>query len=142
MSKIGFILEAKEDIIDPADGSVLYKAGQEYGRYDLNNNYKLEITDIPMGVYILYEYKTLDGLVLNDTKFEIEFTQEDTTTKEYIKNIEIENKSTVFEFSKTDVTGQEELEGATLTVKDENGNIIDTWISGKDKHYIEGLEVR
>lgn len=38
--------------------------------------------------------------------------------------------------SKKDITTKEELEGATLTIKDESGNIIETWISEKKAHEI------
>ena len=45
------------------------------------------------------------------------------------------------EFSKTDITGDKELKGATLTVTDSEGNVIDKWISGEKTHKIEGLKV-
>ena len=41
--------------------------------------------------------------------------------------------------SKQDVTGNSELIGAKLSVIDENGEIIDTWISTEQTHKIEGL---
>lgn len=44
-------------------------------------------------------------------------------------------------FTKTDVTGEKEVEGATITVKEkETGNIVDEWISTKESHFINGLE--
>ena len=42
--------------------------------------------------------------------------------------------------TKTDVTGTKEVPGATLTVKDEDGNTVDTWTSGDKEHYVSGLE--
>lgn len=42
--------------------------------------------------------------------------------------------------SKKDVANKEELPGAKLTLKDEKGNIIDSWTSGKDPHMITMLE--
>lgn len=42
--------------------------------------------------------------------------------------------------TKTDITGTEEVPGATLTVKDEDGNTVDTWVSGDKEHYVSGLE--
>ncbi len=32
-----------------------------------------------------------------------------------------------------------EIEGAKLTITDENGTIVETWTSGKEPHYIEKL---
>ena len=94
-----------------------------------------------MGSYELQEVETLPGLVLDDAKYEVEFTQKDTTTKVYTETKEIVNDTTLTEFSKTDITGQEELKGAILEVKDKDGNIVDTWVSGDKKHSIEGLKV-
>ena len=141
LSGIKFKLSAKEDIIDYADGSVIYKKGTEIGTYNLDKDGKLTVENLPMGIYELEEIETLKGLVLDTTKHEIAFKQEDTTTKFYTISKAIENKTTVVEFSKTDITGNKELEGATLTVLDENDNIIDTWVSGEKTHKIEGLEV-
>ncbi len=45
--------------------------------------------------------------------------QSDYTTKTYIKSFDVENLTTDFEFNKTDVTGDKEVEGAQLTVTDE-----------------------
>ena len=42
--------------------------------------------------------------------------------------------------SKQDATTGEELSGAKLTVKDENGNVVDSWTSTEESHIIEGLK--
>ena len=42
--------------------------------------------------------------------------------------------------TKTEVTGTKEIEGAKMTVKDEAGKTVDTWTSGKEEHYVSGLE--
>ena len=141
LSGIEFKLIAKEDIIDNADGSKIYSKGQEIGTYNLNKNGNLKVENLPMGTYELEETKTLDGLVLNDTKYEIKFEQEDLIRKVYEDKENISNDTTIFEFSKKSITGDDELEGAKLSVTDENGKIIDTWTSSKDNHKIEGLIV-
>lgn len=43
--------------------------------------------------------------------------------------------------SKTDATGQQELAGASLTIKDSNGSVVDTWISTTEEHRVDGLEI-
>lgn len=141
MSGIKFKLTAKEDITSPIDGSVIYKASQEVGTYNLSKEGNLEINDIPMGTYELQEIQTLDGLVLNNKKYEVKFTQKDTVTKIYEENLDIENDTTLVEFSKTDITGEKELEGAELTVTDKDNNVIDNWVSTNETHKIEGLKV-
>ena len=141
LSGIEFKLSAKEDIIDKADGSVIYKKGQEIKTYNLSKDGKLTITDLPMGTYEIEETKTLDGLVLNTTKYEVEFEQQDLTTKVYDTKLDVSNDTTLVEFSKTDITGEKELPGAKLTVLDSENNIIDTWTSTEETHKIEGLTV-
>ena len=44
------------------------------------------------------------------------------------------------EVSKSAITGGPEIEGARLTIKDSNGNVIDTWISGGEPHVVKGLQ--
>ncbi len=141
LSGIQFNLIAKEDIIDKADGSTIYNKGQVVETFNLNKNGNYKITNLYLGKYELQEIKTLEGLVLNDTKYEIEFTQKDLSTKIYIENKEITNSTTLFEFSKTDITGDKELTGAKLSVIDKNGKIIDSWVSEEKSHKIGGLTV-
>lgn len=141
LSKIEFKLSAKEDIIDKADGSKIYSKGQEIKRYNLTKDGKLTITDIPMGLYEIEETKTLDGLVLNKTKYEVKFEQKDLTTKVYTEKLDISNDTTLVEFSKTDVTGDKELKGAKLSVLDSENNVIDEWTSTNKTHKIEGLTI-
>ena len=82
--------------------------------------------------YTLHEEISPDGYVVaNDITFTVSedgsvdlVTMKDDTTKVHI--------------SKTDITGDKELEGARLQVIDENGNVVDEWISTNEEHIIEG----
>ena len=139
LSGIKFRLTAKEDIIDYADGSVIYKKGQEVKVFNVDKEGNYTLDNLPMGSYELEEIKTLNGLALNKEKYEVKFTQNDLITKVYEETKDIKNDTTLVEFSKTDITGQEELVGAELTVLDEKGNIIDKWVSTEKSHSIEGL---
>lgn len=141
LSGIQFSLTAKEDIIDNADGSVIYHKGQVISIFNLDKNGNYEMTDLPIGKYELQEMKTLNGLVLDEKIYDVAFTQKDLTTKIYIENKEISNYTTTFEFSKTDIAGDKELIDAKLSVLDKNGNIIDTWLSEEKSHKIGGLSV-
>ena len=141
LSGIEFKLIAKENIIDMADGSIIYEKGKEVKRFNLDKDGNYTLSNLPLGKYQLQETKTLDGLVLNETIYDVVFTQKDLITKVYEEKKEISNDTTVFEFSKTDITGDKELEGAKLQVIDKEGNIIDEWTSGNKTHKIEGLKV-
>lgn len=56
------------------------------------------------------------------------------------KNESVVMKDAKITASKTDITGTQEVPGATLTVKDADGNTVDTWVSGEKEHYVSGLE--
>lgn len=140
LSRVEFTLIAKENIIDYADGSVIYEKGKIVKVFNLDQNGDYTLPELPMGTYELYESKTLPGLVLDETRHEVRFTQKDTTTKVYTETREVINDTTIVEISKQDIGG-EEIEGATLQVIDENNNIVDEWVSTKTPHTIEGLLV-
>ena len=141
LSGIQFKFSAKEDVIDPADGSIIYKKGQEIKIYNLDKNGNLKIENIPMGTYEIQEIKTLDGLVLDNTKREVKFTQKDTVTKVYTETREIVNDTTLTEISKQDITGDTELVGAKLQIVNSDGKVLDEWISTDKTHTLEGLTV-
>ena len=171
-------MRAAEDIIDPADGSTLTAKGDiaknvygtEVGSIALNADGTASVTDLPMGKYTLKETAVPAGVVLDSTEREVEFKQEDTDaqhktykvvfaddaeitdwkdkSKVQTANDAIVNKVTKVEISKKTVTGDDELEGATLTVKDSNGDVVLdkdgnelTWVSGDHPHKIEGLHI-
>ncbi len=102
LSKIEFKITAKEDILDKADNSVIYKKGDVVGNYNLSKDGKLEINNLPIGTYNLEETKTIDGLVINKEPIEIAFKKQDGTTKIYKKEINIKNKTTFVQIYKID----------------------------------------
>ena len=144
---ITFELTAKEDIYT-LDGrnSLLYKAGDkvsvdisENGLYVTNELGEIHIGNLPLGKYELKEVQTLEGYVPNDTVYDIDLSYDHSDKNIYTKEINIENEKTTTEISKIDATNNQELEGAHLSLKDKNGNIIEEWISGKEAHIIRGL---
>lgn len=157
LSGIGFTLTAKEDIIDPADGSVLVKAGEQAVRLtgDRNNPYEkvneifvdaegnATVTNLPLGKYKLTETTVPDGIVKSEPK-DIEFAQEkDNVEKaEYEVTEEIHNKVTKVTVKKTDVAGAE-IAGAKMSVTDkETGATVVEWTSEEGKDFnIEGLTI-
>ena len=55
LSGIEFKLSAKENIISPIDGSIIYKKGQEVKTYNLDKDGNLKVEELPMGVYEIQE---------------------------------------------------------------------------------------
>ena len=92
-----------------SDGSVIYEKGQEIKKYNLTKDGKLEITNLPIGTYEIEETKTLNGLVLNTTKYEVKFEQKDLTTKVYTEKLDISNDTTLVEFSKMAISIMNEM---------------------------------
>ena len=68
----------------------------------------------------------------------IRFTIADTGD---IQPVEMKDDVTKVYVSKTDLTGKEELEGATLVILDSDGNIMERWTSTSEPHYIEMLPI-
>lgn len=140
-TKVAFELTAAENIIDMADGSIVYEKGSTIDTYHLDKNGKLEINDLWIGDYTFKEVSTIDGAVLDDTVYSVKFEAIDNITKVYTETFDIVNYTTELDISKTDVTGEQEIEGAELTIVDKDNNIIDNWISTTESHKIEGLNV-
>lgn len=82
--------------------------------------------------YILTETSAPDGYVkAQSIKFTVSKEKKDET---------IVMKDTQVKVSKTDVSGKKELEGAKLEVRNEFNQVVDSWTSTKDPHFVNGLE--
>ena len=98
--------------------------------------------DLPLGQYYVKETKAPDGYVSSDEvlEFDASYQGQDIPVVE-LKSIK-KNEPTTFEFTKSDITTGVELEGATLTILDRSGNVIDRWTSSKDEpHVVKCLTV-
>ena len=67
----------------------------------------------------------------------IEFTVENTNE---VQKVEMKDDVTKVEISKTDIAGKE-LPGARLTIYDKDGNVVESWVSEDQPHYIEMLPI-
>nr|WP_305136075.1 SpaA isopeptide-forming pilin-related protein [uncultured Schaedlerella sp.] len=95
---------------------------------------------LPFGEYYIREQKAPAGYVLSDktVDFTVSYQGQDVKTIEI--SCEFENEPTTVSIKKTDLTTGKELEGATLTVLDSDGNVVDTWTSMKgEEHLVERL---
>ena len=104
------------------------------------------IKDIATGTYTLTETQAPNGYVLSTEKIKFTIDKDGKITDKDGNKIEkivmynkpIEEKTITI--SKQDITTSKELPGASLTLKDENGNIIDSWISENTAHKIEKIK--
>jgi Predicted outer membrane protein len=98
------------------------------------------IKDLTPGVYTVTETKAPTGYVLNSTPVKFTVVEGRTTTLTVsFYNTPEETKTTSVKISKQDITTQKELAGATLTLKDSNGTVVETWVSTNKPHYVKDL---
>ena len=137
-----FGLYADEDIKN-ADGKVIIEKGTLLEKAVSDENGMIAfVKDYPFAKYVAKEIEKPAGYVTNNevVKFDTEYQGQKVKTAVY--NSEYKNTPTTFEFTKTDITSGAELTGATLTVLDKDGNVIDTWTSdAKEPHIIKKLVV-
>lgn len=85
--------------------------------------------------YTMTETKPADGYVTAES---IEFTIENTAE---IQKHEMKDDVTKVQISKTDITGAQEIPGAKLTILDENDQVVESWTSTEEPHYVEKLPI-
>ena len=81
--------------------------------------------------YVLHEVSAPAGYTLAK---DVTFTVSETGEIDYVQMIDDTTKVSI---SKTDITGEKNISGATLQIIDKNGNVIHEWISGTDVNYME-----
>jgi len=105
------------------------------------------VTELPAGEYTLKEIAAPDGYVIaNDIRFTVDVygnvTVENVDSKAVSDNgdplITMVDDTTKVQISKQDITTGEELPGTTLQIIDEDGNVVEEWVSTDETHFIEG----
>ena len=98
------------------------------------------IEDLEPGIYSITETKAPEGYVLNSNPIQFTLVSGGDTEKTVsIYNTKEEVKTGTVKISKQDITTKKELPGATLTIKDANGEVVTTWVSTNEPHYVTGL---
>ena len=137
-----FALSAKEDITNK-DGDVVLEVGTVIEEKATGEDGKLTFeADLPIGFsYTVKETSPAPGFATTDEAQEFTFTAESSDKATVSYEFTFEDEPTAFEFTKTSLTTGEEIEGAKLTVTNENGEVVDEWVSGKEPHIIKELVV-
>ena len=152
-----FNLYTADDIYD-ADGSLVFEAGElvatspetnadgttyfdcdipirgeQYG----NSTHKDATTN--SGKYIVKEIRAPLGYYVNEEPMEVTFTYDGEAVQ--VLESTCTDKPTEMWVSKRDLTNDEELPGATLTIKNADGNIVESWVSTDTPHRVMGLHL-
>ena len=98
--------------------------------------------DLPLGRYYVKELQAPAGYVSSDEilEFDAIYQGQDVKTIK-LKSVK-KNQPTTVAVTKADITTGTELDGASMSVLDKDGNVIDSWTSVKDSpHVIKRLQV-
>lgn len=132
-------LVGAEMVLENADGETVDKWTS-----DGTNHIVLKLG---AGEYVLKEIAAPDGYVIaTDIKFTVDVygnvTVENVDSTALSDNgyplIVMVDDTTKVRISKQDITTGEELPGATLQIIDEDGNVVEEWVSTDEAHFIEG----
>lgn len=98
-----------------------------------------ENTTANSGKYCIVELRPPEGYFLDAPEQTFEFVYKDSDTSVIELEHTFQNDGTSFYVSKRQLTGDDELPGATLTISDKDGNVVRQWVSGDKPQEIRGL---
>ena len=136
-----FGLYNKESI--SSGDKVIVKADTLLQEITSNEKGKAAFTlDLPLGRYYVKELQAPAGYVSSDEILEFDATYQGQDVKTIkLKSVK-KNQPTTVEVTKADITTGTELDGASMSVLDKDGNVVDSWTSVKDSpHVIKRLQV-
>ena len=94
------------------------------------------IENLAPGIYQLVETIAPKGYATLKNSISFVVKEDGTVVKVAMKNEPIQ-----VQFSKQDITNEQELPGAKLQIKDKDGNVVEEWTSGDKPHLVDQLPV-
>lgn len=135
-----FGLYAKTDIVS-YDGKVLIEKGKLIEKATSDENGKAVFkADLPLTKFEVREISSPIGYASSDHVEDVDASYQGQDVKTISLSALFENEITKVEVSKKDITTGEELPGAQLTIREKDGPVYETWVSGEEPHIIKGLE--
>lgn len=139
LAGVVFGLYTGQDITD-STGEVMVKEGALIEVEETDENGRILFSaDLPHAKYYVSELENLPGYLPNDEKYEIDATYNNPEKEVIFISKGIENQPTITEITKTDITGEKEVEGAKLQVINTEGEIVEEWVSSAEPHIIYAL---
>jgi len=113
---------ARNNIVDPADSSVIYATNQKVGELVTNENGNATLSDLYLGEYYLKELKPSNGYTLDTSTYNFDLTYESQNVGLVTKKLDVKERviSQAFQIIKisSDDNGEAELlENAEFTIK-------------------------
>ena len=129
----------KEDILD-VNGEVAVRADTMVDTaVTTASGQAIFAADLPLANYYVKEVESPEGYVMDDTVYDVDFTYKDPLTAVLEKEITVEETPIIVEVSKTDITTEKELKGATLEVIDSDGEVYASWVTDGKPHQLEAI---
>ena len=147
-------VQADEDILDPADNSVIYKKGELVDVITTTSSGEGYSKLIPLGNYVVYEYQSPSTMIIDTNQYKVSLNFIDNETEVVMETISITNERQKVEvdLTKLDLESETPIEGVVFglyAIKDiypqyrqllrngrpvlvEEGTLIETAVSDKD----------
>lgn len=115
--------------------------GEAEREFTTNSAGYFEITGLNKNTtYVLVESEVADGYITNDDSFEFTVDSLGYIDASPVKSFEISNRMIRIEIATVDRVIRRPLAGYDLTLCDEQGNVIENWVTDGTTHHINGLD--
>ena len=137
-----FDIRAAGDIVRP-DGSIVALDGETVATVTTDERGYARCNHLSLGcgtaTYEVVEAQAPEGYLLDPTPHTVDLSYADQQTPVIEAHLDVSNDYTKIDISKVAATGEQEVTGAKLVLRDSNGNEIDSWTSSDKPHHIERL---
>ena len=137
-----FDIRAAGDIVRP-DGSIVALDGETVTTITTDERGFACANHLSLGCgtvnYKVIEAQAPEGYLLDQSTHAVKLSYTDQETPVINVHLDVSNDYTKIDISKVDLTGNQEVEGARLSLHDADGTEIDAWTSSDKPHRIEHL---
>lgn len=137
-----FEIRASGDIVRP-DGGIAAVGGETVATVTTDETGEACADNLPLGSgtarYEVVETQAPTGFLLDRTSHIVDLTYADQKTPVVEARLNVSDDYTKVDISKVDASGEQEVEGARLTLYGPDKTEIDSWISSDKPHRVEHL---
>lgn len=137
-----FEIRASGDIVRP-DGGIAAVGGETVATVTTDETGEACADNLPLGSgtarYEVVETQAPTGFLLNRTSHIVDLTYADQKTPVVEARLNVSDDYTKVDISKVDASGEQEVEGARLTLYGPDKTEIDSWTSSDKPHRVEHL---